>query len=118
MSIPLSRHSRRWWKVIAYEVWMLRAMISIPANHPIRRDEQLANSVSENTVLHMRNLCDFCTSPNSGDIRPKDLVDNFPTDPRTGCFEGCSAVLIKNTGGAAREVRDGRSTRSWRIRQR
>jgi hypothetical protein len=54
MSTPLSRHRRRWWKVIVYEVWMLRAMISIQANHPIRGDERLANSVSENRPAYAK----------------------------------------------------------------
>jgi hypothetical protein len=82
MSTPVSRHRRRWWKVIAYEVWMLRGMTSIPANHPIRGDQRLANSVDENILLHTRSFCDFCTSGRSSDIKPSDLFDNYATDPQ------------------------------------
>jgi hypothetical protein len=80
MNTPTPRHRGRWWKVIAYEVWMLREMVGIPANHPIRRDLRFNNSVNENALLRIRNLCDFSTSTHSNDIKPEDLFDNYATD--------------------------------------
>jgi hypothetical protein len=98
MSTPVPRHRSRWWKVIAYEVWMLRGMISIPANHPIRGDQRLANSVNENVLLHMRNLCDFCTSIKTNDIKPSDLFDNYTTDPQYRVLNQLIRRLGKNYG--------------------
>jgi hypothetical protein len=57
-------------------------MVSIPANHPIRNDLRFNNCVNENVILHARNLCDFCTSPNPNDIKPSDLFDNYEKDPK------------------------------------
>ena len=57
------------------------AVLTIP-NHPFRHDVWLNNSVSENVVLHIRNLCDFCTSPHADDIKPSDLFDNYAKDPK------------------------------------
>jgi hypothetical protein len=84
MSTPLSRRRRHWWGVIAYEVWMLRGMVAVLTipNHPFRHDVRLNNSVNENVVLHIRNLCDFCTSPHADDIKPSDLFDNYAKDPK------------------------------------
>jgi hypothetical protein len=79
MSTPVPRHRSRWWKVIAYEVWMLRGMISIPANHPIRGDQRLANSVNENVLLHMRN---FLEDVEYGLSHDPDEVQQKYLDPR------------------------------------
>jgi hypothetical protein len=32
--------------------------------------------------MHIRNLCDFCTSGHPDDIKPSDLFDDFATDPQ------------------------------------
>jgi hypothetical protein len=87
----------RWWKVIGYEIEMLKRMTNIPASHPARADRQLDNSVSENVVLHTRNLCDFCTSRRDNDIKPIDLFDDF-TDPKYDLLKGTVDRLREEYG--------------------
>ena len=76
MSIPSAVDRSRWWGVIGYEVSMLRWLrsISVPVS-------LLGNSISEGSVLHTRNLCDFCTFSAANDIKPSDLFENYPEDP-------------------------------------
>jgi hypothetical protein len=67
---------------------MLRGMISIPANHPIRGVDRLNNSLNENIVLHTRNLCDFCTSGRRNDIKPSDLFATTLRIRNIGSLDG------------------------------
>jgi hypothetical protein len=56
-------------------------VLSIP-NLSFRHDVRLDNCVNENALLHIRNLCDFCTSGRSNDIKPSDLFDDYAKDPK------------------------------------
>jgi hypothetical protein len=115
MSTPLSRQRSRWWKVIGYEVWMLRGMITIPANHSFRHDVRLDNCVSDNALLHIRNLCDFCTSPKSGDIKPSDLFDNYATGPTYRVLRRLMGRVDKKYGKPVRKPspRAGQGSARW-----
>ena len=92
-------------------------MVGIPANHPIRRDLRFNNSVNENALLRIRNLCDFSTSTHSNDIKPEDLFDNYAMDLKYKRLNQLVA-WTRSMGRAAKEVCDGHSTKSSRIRQR
>lgn len=82
MSAPSLRNRNRWWRVIGYEVWMFGIMAKIPRDHPLRSNAPFNNSITENVVLHTRNLCDFCTSSRDDDIKPDDLFDGYASDRR------------------------------------
>jgi hypothetical protein len=86
---------------------MLRRMVAILTipNHPFRHDVRLNNSVNENVVLHIRNLCDFCTSPHADDIKPSDLFDNYAKDPKYKGLQRLIRSLHKSTGQTAKDVR-------------
>jgi hypothetical protein len=80
MSPPVTVPRDRWWIVIGYEVSMLRGFLSIPPKDALHRKWLLHNNIAAGLVLHTRNLCDFCTSKDRGDIKPSDLFENYATD--------------------------------------
>ena len=82
-------------------------MISIPANHPARRDPRLNNSVNENVLLHIRNLCDFCTSRRPDAIKPSDFFDNYTTDAQYRVLRRLLRHLDKKYG------RGGKGSARW-----
>ncbi len=74
-AMTIEERRNLWWCVIAYEVTMLRWAISA---QPL--DVLAKNFITENKILHARNLCDFCTSTRKNDIKPADLFDSFDDD--------------------------------------
>ena len=72
---------KRWRKVIGYEVRMLYDTVNFPSEDKARQHCVVRNMVAESMVLHTRNLCDFCTSTRSSDIKPLDLFGNFVGAP-------------------------------------
>lgn len=78
----------RWWCVIGYEITMLRAALTIemtvngPADNARLSKWLLDNLIAEGKILHIRNLCDFCTSRKPDDIKPCDLFDDYHTDDK------------------------------------
>jgi len=104
VSTPLNAERRRWWCVIGYEISMfrglrgLRGLSIIPAEHPQHTAWLLANCISETVVLHTRNLCDFCTSSRTDDIKPRDLLDNYATDAKYEKLKGLIECLARQYG--------------------
>src|SRR5271167_499049 len=72
MSVPTRAKRRRWWGVVRYEVQMFRVMSSLQAAPGIAN-----NLLTEGLILHARNLCAVCLSPNQNDITLRDLFDDF-----------------------------------------
>jgi hypothetical protein len=86
--MPIAVDRNRWWVVIGYEVSMfrgllgLRGLITVQSEDPQSSVWLLGNIIPESKVLHTRNLCDFCTSRRTDDIKPSDLFDNYDTDQK------------------------------------
>jgi hypothetical protein len=110
MSTSIAAKRRRWWCVIGYEVSMFRGLpglqgilgwISTPPDDPRRIAWLLQNSIIEGRVLHTRNLCDFCTPKYATDIKPRDLFDNYDTDPEYETLRGLIKRLDQQYGKGA-----------------
>src|SRR6516225_261760 len=80
MTTTIASKRCRWWRAIGYELSMLRGLrdfVCVSTSSAKDRTAWLLhNIITEGQVLHTRNLCDFCTSTNSNDIRTRDLFDN------------------------------------------
>jgi hypothetical protein len=90
---PTRAVRRRWWGVIAYEVQMFRAMSSSRASHQLAQ-----NALAESLILHARNLCDFCLSPDPNDITLRDLFDNLANDSKYANLRKLTDRLDKKYG--------------------
>jgi hypothetical protein len=109
MTATIAANRHRWWVVIEYEVSMLRGLrglqtvkgwVNAPSSeHDLRRTGWLlAMSVAEGRVLHTRNLCDFCTSTKTNDIKPHDLFENYDTDPKYDTLKGLMKEIAERYG--------------------
>jgi len=55
-------------------------------------------SIIEGRILHTRNLCDFCTSTRTNDIKPCDLFVNYDTDSKYDRLKGLMKCLAQQYG--------------------
>jgi hypothetical protein len=100
----------RWWGVIEYEVSMFRGLpaelggVEITSPNPKRGGWLLCNSITECRVLHIRNLCDFCTAKDGRGIAPSDLFDNYNTDSKYHRLKGLLQQLDQQYGRAKDET--------------
>jgi hypothetical protein len=111
MTTTIAPKRCRWWRAIGYEVSMLRGLrglrpsevyVSIPSSKD-RTAWLLRNIITEGQVLHTRNLCDFCTSTNSNDIRPRDLFDNYDRDLKYDKLKELMKRLDEQYGSSKKE---------------
>jgi hypothetical protein len=111
MTTTIAAKRRRWWRTIGYEVSMLRGLrglrdFTVCVSTLSSKDRTawlLRNIITEGQVLHARNLCDFCTSTNSNDIRPRDFLDNYDTDLRYVKLKELMKRLDEQYGSSYRE---------------
>jgi len=89
---------------------MLTGLRNIPSQDPVRINPIMRNSITEGIVLHTRNLCDFCTSTDSRDIRPADLVDDYNHDPKYTKLRDLMS-LLKDKYDADTDPKNPNSTR-------
>ena len=84
----------------------LRGQIFIQSEYdPQSSGWLVGNIIPESKVLHTRNLCDFCTSLRTDDIKPSDLFDNYYTDQKYETLRGLMKRLDQQYGkgeGSAR----------------
>jgi hypothetical protein len=111
MTTTIAAKRCRWWRAIGYEVSMLRGLrglrdFAVAVSTPSSKDRTawlLHNIITEGQVLHTRNLCDFCTSKTSNDIRPQDLFDNYDTDRKYDKLKELMIRLDKKYGSSKKE---------------